>query len=47
MSTGFRIYNTLSRAAEDFIPAEPGKLSLYVCGMTVYDHSHVGHARAG
>jgi cysteinyl-tRNA synthetase len=46
VSTGFRIYNTLSRAAEDFIPAEPGKLSLYVCGMTVYDHSHVGHARA-
>jgi cysteinyl-tRNA synthetase len=42
----FRIYNTLSREVEDFEPLEAGKVSLYVCGMTVYDHLHVGHARA-
>ncbi len=42
----FRIYNSLSRTMEDFVPLEPGKIKLYVCGMTVYDHAHVGHARA-
>ncbi|TNE48529.1 MAG: cysteine--tRNA ligase [Deltaproteobacteria bacterium] len=42
----FRIYNTLSRNIEDFVPLEEGKVKLYVCGMTVYDHAHVGHARA-
>lgn len=41
-----RLYNTLSRQVEDFEPIEPGKVSLYVCGMTVYDRCHVGHARA-
>ena len=41
-----RLYNTLTRAVEDFEPQQPGKISLYVCGMTVYDHIHVGHARA-
>ncbi|HEY8429737.1 MAG TPA: cysteine--tRNA ligase, partial [Sandaracinaceae bacterium] len=36
----------LTRTVEDFRPREPGKVGLYVCGMTVYDHAHVGHARA-
>jgi cysteinyl-tRNA synthetase len=41
-----RIHNTLSRALEDFSPLQPGHVRMYVCGMTVYDLCHVGHARA-
>ncbi|MCX7258520.1 MAG: cysteine--tRNA ligase [Polaromonas sp.] len=41
-----RIYNTLSRAVEDFSPLIPGQVRMYVCGMTVYDLCHLGHARA-
>jgi len=41
-----RIYNTLSAAKEEFVPIEPGKVSMYVCGVTVYDNCHIGHARA-
>ena len=41
-----RIYNTLSRALEEFAPLEPGHVRMYVCGITVYDLCHVGHARA-
>ena len=41
-----RIYNTLSRALEPFTPMEPGHVRMYVCGMTVYDLSHLGHARS-
>ena len=41
-----RIYNTLSRAVENFSPLIPGKARMYVCGMTVYDLCHLGHARA-
>jgi len=40
-----RIYNTLTRQKEDFRPIEPGKVRMYVCGMTVYDYCHLGHAR--
>jgi cysteinyl-tRNA synthetase len=40
-----KIYNTLSRSKETFIPRITGKVSLYVCGMTVYDYCHIGHAR--
>ena len=40
-----RIYNTLSRALEDFSPIEPGRVRMYLCGITVYDLCHVGHAR--
>ena len=40
-----RIYNTLTRQKEDFAPNEPGKASVYVCGITPYDYSHCGHAR--
>ena len=41
-----RIYNTLMRALEDFAPLEPGHVRMYVCGMTVYDLCHLGHARS-
>ena len=41
-----RIYNTLSGRKEDFTPLEAGKVSMYVCGPTVYDYSHLGHARS-
>lgn len=40
-----KIYNTLTRDKQDFIPIEPGKVQMYVCGMTVYDYCHLGHAR--
>ena len=40
-----KIYNTLTRDKQDFIPIEPGKVRMYVCGMTVYDYCHLGHAR--
>ncbi|MCD6027090.1 MAG: cysS [Solimicrobium sp.] len=40
-----KIFNTLSREKQVFIPIEPGKVRMYVCGMTVYDHCHIGHAR--
>ena len=39
------IYNTLSRAKQPFEPVEPGRVRMYVCGMTVYDFCHLGHAR--
>jgi cysteinyl-tRNA synthetase len=39
-----RIYSTLSRKKEDFQTIEPGKVTMYVCGPTVYDKAHVGHA---
>jgi len=40
-----KIYNTLTRQKEQFKPLEPGKVRIYVCGMTVYDYCHLGHAR--
>jgi len=40
-----QIYNTLTRRKEPFKPLVPGKVRMYVCGMTVYDYSHIGHAR--
>ena len=40
-----RIHNTLSRRTEDFVPIRPGQVGMYVCGMTIYDLCHVGHAR--
>ncbi|MBP0596787.1 cysteine--tRNA ligase [Herbaspirillum sp. LeCh32-8] len=40
-----KIYNTLARDKQTFSPIEPGKVRLYVCGMTVYDYCHIGHAR--
>lgn len=40
-----KIYNTLARDKEAFTPIEPGRVRMYVCGMTVYDYCHLGHAR--
>ena len=40
-----KIYNTLARDKQDFIPIDPNKVRMYVCGMTVYDYCHAGHAR--
>jgi len=40
-----RLYNTLSRTKEDFVPREEGKVFMYVCGPTVYNHIHIGNAR--
>ena len=41
-----RIYNTLTRKKEEFQPVRPGKVGMYVCGVTVYDMCHIGHARS-
>jgi cysteinyl-tRNA synthetase len=40
-----KIYNTIAREKQDFVPIVAGKVSMYVCGMTVYDYCHLGHAR--
>jgi cysteinyl-tRNA synthetase len=40
-----KIYNTLAREKQEFVPLVPGKVRMYVCGMTVYDYCHLGHAR--
>jgi cysteinyl-tRNA synthetase len=40
-----KIYNTLARQKQEFIPLVPGHIRMYVCGMTVYDYCHLGHAR--
>ncbi|WP_047534373.1 cysteine--tRNA ligase [Methylotenera sp. N17] len=40
-----KIYNSLTREKQTFTPIEPGKVRMYVCGMTVYDFCHLGHAR--
>src|SRR5512140_1398545 len=39
-----KIYNTLTRKTEEFVTLEPGKVRMYVCGPTVYNKAHVGHA---
>jgi cysteinyl-tRNA synthetase len=41
-----RLYNTLTGTKEPFTPLQPGKVGMYVCGVTVYDYCHIGHARA-
>jgi cysteinyl-tRNA synthetase len=40
-----KIYNTLTQQKEEFTPIEPGKVRMYVCGLTTYDYMHIGHAR--
>jgi cysteinyl-tRNA synthetase len=40
-----RVYNTLAREMQEFVPMRPGEVRMYVCGMTVYDYCHIGHAR--
>lgn len=39
------LYNTMSRKNEEFIPLEPGKVKIYVCGPTVYNYIHIGNSR--
>ena len=39
------IYNSLTRRKQTFEPIVPGQVRMYVCGMTVYDYCHIGHAR--
>jgi cysteinyl-tRNA synthetase len=41
-----RVHNTLTGRLEEFVPLDPPKVGMYVCGVTVYDRSHIGHARA-
>ncbi|MDD5476525.1 MAG: cysteine--tRNA ligase [Syntrophales bacterium] len=41
-----KVYNTLTRSKEEFVPLEEGKAGIYVCGVTVYDICHIGHARS-
>ncbi len=43
--SALQIHNTLSRRKEPFVPREPGKAAVYVCGPTVYDYFHIGNAR--
>jgi cysteinyl-tRNA synthetase len=40
-----KVYNTLTRYKEEFVPREPGKVSIYACGVTPYDFAHIGNAR--
>jgi len=40
-----KIYNTLARDKQQFVPIVAGKVGMYVCGMTIYDYCHIGHAR--
>jgi cysteinyl-tRNA synthetase len=42
-----RVYNTMTGEKELFVPLIPGRVGMYVCGVTVYDYCHIGHARAG
>jgi cysteinyl-tRNA synthetase len=46
VTVGLRIYNTLTRQKESFVPLVPGQVGMYVCGVTPYDVSHIGHARS-
>ncbi len=41
-----RVYDTMTRAKKAFVPVRPGEVRMYVCGVTPYDYSHIGHARS-
>ena len=43
---GLVLHDTLAREKRDFVPADPGRVTMYVCGPTVYDHAHIGNFRA-
>ena len=45
MAPQLRLYNTLTRSKDDFVPIDPKNVRLYVCGPTVYDYAHIGNAR--
>ena len=40
-----KLYNTMSKTKEEFVPLEEGKVKMYVCGPTVYNFIHIGNAR--
>src|SRR6266496_160890 len=40
-----KLFNTLTGKKEEFVPLKPGVVTMYACGVTVYDYSHLGHAR--
>ena len=40
-----RIHNSLTGTKEEFVPLHPGRIGIYVCGITVYDYCHIGHGR--
>ena len=42
---GLRLYNTLTRRKDDFVPIDAARVRMYVCGPTVYDYAHIGNAR--
>jgi cysteinyl-tRNA synthetase len=46
MKASMKLHNTLSGHKETFVPGQPGKVTMYVCGITAYDYCHIGHARA-
>ena len=46
ISRAIHIYNTLTQKKEEFVPLKENQVNMYVCGVTVYDHAHIGHARA-
>ena len=45
-SVPLRVYNSLTRTKEEFVPLYQGRVNMYVCGPTVYDHAHLGHAKS-
>ena len=45
MAEKFQFYNSLTRKVDEFIPNEPGKVSMYTCGPTVYHFAHIGNIR--
>jgi cysteinyl-tRNA synthetase len=45
MASGLKLYNTLTRTKEDFVPLDAANVRMYVCGPTVYDFAHIGNAR--
>ncbi|HEV7710050.1 MAG TPA: cysteine--tRNA ligase, partial [Asanoa sp.] len=42
-----RLHDTATRSVRDFVPREPGKVSMYLCGLTVQSEPHIGHLRSG
>ncbi|MBN2467924.1 MAG: cysteine--tRNA ligase [Deltaproteobacteria bacterium] len=46
MKNRVNVYNTLNQQKEELVPLQDGRISMYVCGITAYDHAHIGHARA-
>ena len=40
-----KIYNSMTRRKEEFVPVQEGKVNIYVCGPTVYNYFHIGNAR--